>query len=110
MTGRQKKQFKPLLRALNNWEKEILNYFKYGFTNAYTEGMNNMLGTIQEVGRGYSFDVLRAKVIHRPQHKFQVVGHGLDMTGFMLKRDLGVPFSTFNEPEPTDLDSTPDYG
>lgn len=52
-----------LLTSLNNWETEILNYFDCGLTNAFTEGLNNMIRTMNKNGRGYSFDVLRAKLL-----------------------------------------------
>lgn len=52
-----------LLTSMNNWEVEILNYFDCGLTNAFTEGLNNMIRTMNKEGRGYSFDVLRAKLL-----------------------------------------------
>lgn len=52
-----------LLTSMNNWEQEILNYFDCGLTNAFTEGLNNMIRTMNKNGRGYSFDVLRAKLL-----------------------------------------------
>jgi len=32
-------------------------------TNAYTESINNIIKHIERIGRGYSFDFLRAKVL-----------------------------------------------
>lgn len=44
----------------------ILNYFKPGcrHTNAATEGLNNLIGSINQVGNGYSFKILRAKCLY----------------------------------------------
>ena len=44
----------------------ILNYFNPGcdHTNAATEGLNNLIGSIDSVGNGYSFKVLRAKCLY----------------------------------------------
>jgi transposase len=56
--------FKALLTALNNWRKEILNYFDYRITNAFTESVNNIIKHMQRVGRGYTFEVTRAKMIY----------------------------------------------
>lgn len=47
----------------NNWEEEIFNYFNSPITNAYTESLNRLIKTMNHVGRGYSFQVLRAKIL-----------------------------------------------
>lgn len=57
------KYTKSFLTSLMNWETEILNYFDCRLTNAFTEGVNNMIRTINKEGRGYSFDALRAKIL-----------------------------------------------
>ena len=46
-----------------NWRGEILAYFDCRATNAYTESLNNLIRTTNRVGRGYSFEALRAKVL-----------------------------------------------
>lgn len=48
---------------MNNWEKEIFNYFNSPFTNAYTESLNRLIKTTNNVGRGYSFEALKAKIL-----------------------------------------------
>lgn len=58
-----RKYTKSFLTSLKNWETEILNYFDCRLTNAFTEGLNNMIRSINKEGRGYSFDVLRAKIL-----------------------------------------------
>ena len=50
-------------RAWRNWREEILAYFECRSTNAYTEILNNLIRTTNRVGRGYSFEALRAKVL-----------------------------------------------
>lgn len=44
-------------------KEHILNYFKCGYTNAYTESVNNLIKKIEKAGRGYKFDVLRERCI-----------------------------------------------
>lgn len=111
MTKEQRRVFKPLLTALRNWDREIFAYFDTGLTNAYTEAMNGVLKGITAAGRGYSFEVLRAKVLFRDNHTKRVpFGTGLDMTGFLVMEDLGVPFSTIAMSVPDDHDSTSDFG
>lgn len=58
-----KESFYPLTRAINNWMPEILNYFSHPVTNAYTESLNNLIRVMNRLGRGYSFEALRAKVL-----------------------------------------------
>jgi len=55
--------FEDLIKAVNNWEEEIFNYFNSPITNAYTESLNRLIKTMNHVGRGYSFEALRAKIL-----------------------------------------------
>lgn len=62
--------YNDAVATVNNWKREIFNYFKYGYlTNAFVEGINNTIRAIEKQGRGYDFDVLRAKVIFFINHK-----------------------------------------
>lgn len=56
--------FKDVAKTVNNWKVEIFNYFDYPYTNAFTESVNNLIKEIEKRGRGYTFDVLRAKVLY----------------------------------------------
>jgi transposase len=58
-----KADFFDLTRAMKNWRKEILNYFDYPITNAYTEALNGVAKVANRMGRGYSFEVIRARVL-----------------------------------------------
>jgi transposase len=55
--------FHDLVRAWTNWRPWILNYFKHPVTNAYTESLNNLIRVMNRLGRGYSFEALRAKIL-----------------------------------------------
>ena len=55
--------FQPLLTALTNWEAEIFAYFRHPITNAFTECMNGLAKIDNRMGRGYSFEALRAKIL-----------------------------------------------
>jgi transposase len=61
--------FKVLLTAMKNWRKQILAYFDHPISNGYTEALNGVAKTINRAGRGYSFEVLRARLLFskRPQ-------------------------------------------
>jgi transposase len=56
--------FKELLRALENWLPVILNYFDHRLTNAFTESINCVIKQMQRIGRGYTFQVTRAKLLY----------------------------------------------
>lgn len=58
-----KKDFHELTRAMKNWRKEILNYFDHPITNAYTEALNGVAKVENRMGRGYSFEVIRARIL-----------------------------------------------
>ncbi len=55
--------FGALLTAFQNWEGSILTYFDHRVTNACTESSNNLIRAVQRMGRGYSFDVLRTRIL-----------------------------------------------
>lgn len=56
--------FKPLLAAFENWHDEIFAYFEHPVTNAYTESLNGLIRVANRMGRGYSFEALRAKLLY----------------------------------------------
>jgi transposase len=63
MTTEDSEVFSDLTRAWKNWNLWILNYFEHPVTNAYTESLNSMLRVMNRLGRGYSFEALRAKIL-----------------------------------------------
>lgn len=82
--------YSDLTRAWNNWEPYIVNYFEHPITNAYTESLNGLIRLMNRLGRGYSFEALRAKIlfaegayrIEKKRPKFQ-------------RRDAGTMADTF---------------
>ncbi len=59
--------FRPLLQAMHNWNVQVFNYFDHRITNAYTESINNLIKGMNRMGRGYSFDVLRARLLYNEE-------------------------------------------
>ncbi|MDK6080194.1 ISL3 family transposase [Massilia varians] len=55
--------FYELTKAMRDWRKEILNYFDHPITNAHTESLKKMAEMANRVGRGYSFEVIRARIL-----------------------------------------------
>lgn len=60
-----RKDFKVLTRAMKNWEKQILAYFDHPISNGYTEALNGVAKAINRAGRGYTFPVLRARLLFK---------------------------------------------
>ncbi len=58
-----KAAFSPITTAWRTWHDPILNYFDHPITNAYTESLNNLIRVMNRLGRGYSFEALRAKIL-----------------------------------------------
>src|SRR2546426_12341019 len=56
--------FHELVTVMGNWETEIFAYFDHPITNAYTESLNNLIRMTNRIGRGYSFNAIRAKLLY----------------------------------------------
>lgn len=56
--------FRPVLTAMYNWRTPIFAYFDHRATNACTEALNGIAKNIERSGRGYSFKVIRAKMLY----------------------------------------------
>jgi hypothetical protein len=75
--------FSDLIRAWRNWQPYIVSYFDHPITNAYTESLNNLIRVLDRLGRGYSFEALRAKILFTEgAHK-----HKLSRPKFERKRE-----------------------
>jgi transposase len=59
--------FEASRTALLNWWGEVFNFYDYRITNAYTESVNRLAKDINRMGRGYSFEVMRARLIYENQ-------------------------------------------
>jgi transposase len=56
--------FRDLLHAVRSRRVDVFNYFDHPITNAYTESINNLIKLENRMGRGYSFEVLRARMLY----------------------------------------------
>jgi transposase len=61
--------FKPCIAAITGWNKEIFNYYECKVTNAYTESANRLINDIERAGRGYDFEVIRAKLLYNEKSR-----------------------------------------
>lgn len=56
--------FRELIRVSQSRREHILNYFEHRITNAYTESINRLAKSINRMGRGYTLEVVRAKLLY----------------------------------------------
>jgi transposase len=58
-------EFQNCIKSFRNWNKEILNAFKYGYTNGPTEGYNNKIKVLKRVSYGIrNFERFRNRILH----------------------------------------------
>ena len=61
-------EFKACLTAFRNWSVEILNAFKFKFTNGCTEGFNNKIKVLKRISYGVrNFKRFRNRILHISQ-------------------------------------------
>ena len=77
--------FAPILSAWRNWRPQILAYFDHRITNAFTESLNNLIRVMNRLGRGYSFEVLRARIL------FTKGSHSMAARPSFRRRDWRLP-------------------
>ena len=59
------REFKACITAFRNWSREILNAFKYGYTNGCTEGYNNKIKVLKRTCYGVrNFERFRNRILH----------------------------------------------
>ncbi len=64
VTADVRSAYQPLMTAIENWQQEICAYFDQPtVTNAYTESINSLIRLTNRIGRGYSFEAIRAKIL-----------------------------------------------
>ncbi len=67
----QKEVWNNLVRAVGNWREGIMTYFETDMpvTNACTESINRLAKDKNREGRGYTFEVMRARMLYTTKHK-----------------------------------------
>ena len=84
--------FGDLIRAWTNWQPFIVGYFESPITNAYTESLNNLIRVTNRLGRGYSFEALRAKMLFAEgAHKHMLVKPKFERKREAVRSEENVP-------------------
>lgn len=73
----------------DEWMPFVLNYFDWPYTNGCIEGLNSIIGEKWRVGRGYSLDVLRYKMLLDPDN-FPSPGPDKDLPSFRALQTLAL--------------------
>lgn len=59
------REFETCAKTFRNWSKEILNAYKYGYTNGPTEGFNNRIKVLKRISYGVrNFERFRTRILH----------------------------------------------
>jgi transposase len=97
---------------------DILAYFKHPVTNAYTESLNSLIRVMDRMGRGYSFEALRAKILftegahfkkkQRPkfERKGGEIGYGVPAERVMYDQLFTMSRMTFDAPDQQEAQET----
>ncbi|SDE06842.1 Transposase [Paenibacillus sp. UNCCL117] len=69
--------FKRLVKTVHNHYDDIFAYWDapFSITNAYTEGLNGFIKMSNRLGRGYSYEIIRAKTLYSAEAR--KVGSGI---------------------------------
>jgi transposase len=62
-----KTAFKKYCGITPFWMPTVLAYFEHPYTTGYIEGVNRVIDDLHRAGRGYSFDVIRGKLLLSPK-------------------------------------------
>ncbi|RME58123.1 ISL3 family transposase, partial [Candidatus Parcubacteria bacterium] len=55
--------YQPVVEMVNKRHQMIFNYFDCPASNGYTEAINGVIKVMNRMGRGYSFEMIRAKAL-----------------------------------------------
>lgn len=59
-------EFREVAKTIRRWHKEVFNFFDHGrHSNGPVEAINGVIKQLNRVGRGYSFEVIRAKALFK---------------------------------------------
>lgn len=104
------KEFRVLQVALRSWWDEIFAWYEYPITNAYTESINRFAKDINRMGRGYSFEVVRARLLYDQEARKPTTG--------VIRKRVRQPKQTWGfagvgaktEYETVEVEETVEYG
>jgi len=83
-----------VVKMVERHHQNIFNYFDCPITNGYTEAVNGVMKAANRLGRGYSYEVIRAKMLYSKlaSQAGQIISHSGKVT------DIAQPDSTWGTP------------
>ena len=100
-------KFRDVAAMVHHFEKQIFAYWDcpLALSNGYTECMNRLIRENNIKGRGYSFEVLRARTLYRKANLKAMLENGLIEIGPIITEDKPVfHFESIKEDENDDFD------
>lgn len=100
-------KFRELAGTVHNFEEQIFAYWDcpIAISNGYTECMNRLIRENNLRGRGYSFEVLRARTLYRHTNLRAMLENGLVEVGPIIPEDQPVfHFDSTREDDDDDFD------
>lgn len=83
LTVEMRLEFKDLTTMMDNWEQEVFAFFTHRYTNAYTEALNGIVKIAYRTGRGYSFEVIRSKMLYVDSvHRVDALNERAELVAF----------------------------
>ena len=106
-------KFRDLVKTVHNNYEQIFNYWDcpIAISNGYTECQNRLIREDNIRGRGYTFDILRARTLYRKTNLERALEHGL-LYGPTIPKDGPVFFmeaTDSDDDEEFDEEETEDY-
>lgn len=76
--------FRKLANTVHNFYEQIFNYWDcpIAISNGFTECSNRLIRETNLRGRGYSFDILRARTLYRNANMHLLIENGMIIEGF----------------------------
>ncbi len=104
-------KFRELVATVYHFEKQIFGYWDcpMAISNGYTECINRLIRENNLRGRGYSFEVLRARTLYRKTNLRAILENGLvDIGPIINKNEPVFHFESTKEDEDDDFENTND--
>ena len=105
-------KFRELAATVHHFEEQIFAYWDcpIAISNGYTECMNRLIRENNLRGRGYSFEVLRARTLYRNANLQAMLENGLVEVGPIIPEDKPVfHFDSIREDEDDAYEDEDDY-
>ncbi|WP_457670007.1 ISL3 family transposase [Thiolapillus sp.] len=88
-----RKYYGEVANMVDRHHRDIFNYYDCPITNGYTEAMNGVVRAMNRLGRGYSFEMLRAKALY-----YRILREsGMVVTHSSANKDITKPVSTLGK-------------